>query len=767
MQLTVEPNYYNKSALGGKHPRYSYDANIIPFTQRNHINVISFRGADEAFDYQAHLAKNLQKVGRLKRWFWNGTTQAEQMTVREAVAFERQRYERLNQQVRQREEDLTQREEASTARIQASDEGIRQREAEWIARIEAGNADIEARTEFVRLAEIEFEERQTKVDSELQAKIEDCDAKIERDLAECSRAIDEARQELEKAEAESNTRIRNIEAASKARITASEQALKEAADETQASIEAAKAEFEAYKLSKEQELAKVEKESEDKVSRRYKVIADAEKESEDRIRKKESTVEGKLAEAKRIRDEGLEMKKNAFEIALREAEAEIKAKRLAAEQAIKAEIKDAQSRIQFEEEEFRAYKARKEQEIANLERESNERIQKKESIVDRKLADARRIKDEGFVSKDEALKIRTDAVRLRKEAIGVRERVIYLETWECDDTKRRKVESLKRREDELKEREASVDEQEKDLTRERKKLTRGLKTSEGKVEFLQTKNDVLIQLVEQLTQKGFGKIAGREEQKAYFMQHLINPVLLEQTGTTMNNIPSGFLLFGPNGNGKSTFIQAVAEQAGCRLVKLEEERDPVKNLEKLQEVAEVAEEEFKKDRKRTIVQVEASSLKTCERRQKGFAVAADEKASKAYRTNLITALSKKYHTTLIMTAEDIEGMDDLLQNFPHKAILMPVDKAEAAAMLEHYARLYADTDVDYSELAKLLMSRQRDKAFSSSKIKEAIQNIIHANDFSGRITQESLTEAIKALTHDISKKALETFLQQKRRIFSR
>lgn len=754
MQLTLQQNYY-KSALGEKHPKYSHVANNITLTKRNYINIISFKGADDAFDYQTHLDKNLQKVGWLKRWFWNGTTLAEQMTVREAVAFEKQRFERLNQQVNQRAAELSQREQASDAKIQASDarikasdERIMQREAESNAKIKAGNADIETRKTIVKLAEIELEERQKKVATALQAKIEDCDAKVERDLVNCSRAIDEARQELKKTEAESNARIKTAEATSEAKIAENEQALRTALDQTQTKINATKAEFDAYKSRKEQELAK------------------AERESEDRIKRKESTVDSKLADAKKIRDEGLEMKKNALEIALREAEETIKTKRLTAEQALEAETEDARARIMLEEAEFAAYKARKEQEIADIERESEDRIRRKETILDRKLADAKKIRDEGFELKDEALKIRTDAIRLRKEAIGVRERVIDLETWEYDDSKCRKVESLKRREDELKEREASVDEQEKDLTRERKKLTRGLKTSEGKVEFLQAKNDVLIQLVEQLTQKGFSKIAGREEQKAYFMQHLINSVLLEQTGATMNNIPSGFLLFGLNGSGKSIFIQAIAEQAGCRLVKVDDEYDPIKNLKKLQEVAEAAEEEFKKDRRRTIVQVEANSLKTSERR-KGLFAKTEDVMSKTHRANLIDSLSQKYHVTLIATADDTEGIDELLQSLTHKAILMPVDKAETAATLEHYARLYADADVDYSELAKLLMAKQKDKAFSSSKIKEAVQNIIHASDFSGRITQESLVEAIKKLVPDISKKVLETFLQQKHLIFRR
>ncbi len=269
--------------------------------------------------------------------------------------------------------------------------------------------------------------------------------------------------------------------------------------------------------------------------------------------------------------------------------------------------------------------------------------------------------------------------------------------------------------------------------------------------------DVFAKIRDRSNIKGFGKIAGYQEQIDTLLDHFGTPIALEKNGQAAD-VPGGILFFGPQGNGKTTFANAFAGQLDCELVSIrpvvEKNMDKAssKNWKNLNKVIEQAKKRFVQDRTRTIVLINEFD----EFAPNGSKIIGTMK-------DLMDTLSKDYHCTIFATTNYPERIDKILLRDGrfYKAGLPPADKANAEAVLKHYAMDFASNDVKYGDLADEIVKVQPDRAFSNARIRAAVIQIVEkCKNMGKKLTQIDLSNSIKNLGPDIDKAALEIFRKQ-------
>lgn len=269
--------------------------------------------------------------------------------------------------------------------------------------------------------------------------------------------------------------------------------------------------------------------------------------------------------------------------------------------------------------------------------------------------------------------------------------------------------------------------------------------------------DVFAKIRDKSNVKGFGKIAGYQDQIDTLLDHFGTPIALEKNGQSAD-VPSGILFFGPQGNGKTTFANAFAGQLDCELVSIRPvveknmDKASAKNWKNLNAVIEQAKKRFTKDRTRTIILINEFD----DFAPNGSRIIGSMK-------DLMDTLSKNYHCTIFATTNYPERIDKILLRDGrfYKAGLPPADKANAEAVLKHYAEDFAGNDVKYDELAEEVVKTQPNTAYSNARIRASVVQIAEKCKNMGRkLTQGDLLESIKRLGPDIDKIALETFNNQ-------
>lgn len=255
------------------------------------------------------------------------------------------------------------------------------------------------------------------------------------------------------------------------------------------------------------------------------------------------------------------------------------------------------------------------------------------------------------------------------------------------------------------------------------------------------------------SQKGFGKIGGYQVEKDALMETIGDAIILEQSGKEVD-VPNGILFFGPQGCGKTTFAEAFAEQLGCRIVNIEPTRDDGQNLDNITNAAKEAEEKFKNDRIRTILNIDEFDVFVQDARNNGILKAFMDK------------VSKKYHCTIFATTNYFERINQILMRdgrFDVKMPLAPANKQNVIEILKHYASEFIAPDVDFVECADRIVDVQaNEEAYSNARIAKFIKGVVTEVEKAGRkITNMDLMKKLADLKPDIDKKALELFKKQK------
>ncbi len=269
------------------------------------------------------------------------------------------------------------------------------------------------------------------------------------------------------------------------------------------------------------------------------------------------------------------------------------------------------------------------------------------------------------------------------------------------------------------------------------------------------------------SQKGFGSVAGYQKEKDVLLTHIGNSIIAERSGQPAD-VPNGILFYGPKGNGKSLFAKAFAEQLDCHHTKIELDIDEATNWKNLKAAAQKAQENFEKDGKRTIIRIEEFN---------DFAPK-DSKIVSVLKS-FMDDVSQKYHATIFATTNFPEKIDDILLRsgrFNVKVALAPADKKNVIEILKYYGKDFADESVNFEELAEEIVKVQPEAAFSNAKIKAIIRGLVEGQvgpentnnsfvfeDFvkkGCKISQREIMENIKKMGADISKVALDKFLEQ-------
>ena len=250
--------------------------------------------------------------------------------------------------------------------------------------------------------------------------------------------------------------------------------------------------------------------------------------------------------------------------------------------------------------------------------------------------------------------------------------------------------------------------------------------------------------------EGFGKIAGYESEKKILIDSICPQVATEKAGEKPI-VPSGILFYGPMGNGKTTFAEALAGQLKCPIVTIahDESVSPTDTYQKIVAAARDAQKRFEKEGIRTIISVDELDIITHKDYPETQRIAGMLKS-------FMDKSSEKYHCTIFTTTNYPDRIDRALLRDGRfmKVGLPPANKANAKAVLMHYAEPFADGKIDYDALAEHIVKVQPNAAYSNARIESIVTSLTTAGR---KIKHSDLYQSIVRNAPDISREDLELF----------
>ena len=251
---------------------------------------------------------------------------------------------------------------------------------------------------------------------------------------------------------------------------------------------------------------------------------------------------------------------------------------------------------------------------------------------------------------------------------------------------------------------------------------------------------------------GFDSIAGYGYEKAVLDRFFISEIKKERAGQEAR-VPGSVLFFGPQGNGKTSFAKAFAQEADARVRYIDtdslftnNEKVFYKNfLDKLYTEAEVAEAHYRNGgtNQRTILILDE------------FDNVADENSTITKELEkFLQKCSDKYHCTVFATTNYPERIAMNLKKensaFPYRVALDPPSTADKAGVLEFYTRGREVKALDIPAAVRKLEEKETETnaLFNNSYIKKMALK-------SG--SQEQLIRLIEKLKPSITKDKLDVY----------
>lgn len=270
-----------------------------------------------------------------------------------------------------------------------------------------------------------------------------------------------------------------------------------------------------------------------------------------------------------------------------------------------------------------------------------------------------------------------------------------------------------------------------------------------------------------LKNKGFDKIAGYSEEKNLLYKYFISEIRKERKGEEAN-IPSSILFFGPRGMGKSTFYKAFAEETECKVEKIPLniiKGDIILNndeycylLNQIYKIADKAKSHFEETNIRTILFIDELTK-----------LASKNSPILKELNEFLATCSEKYHCTVFGATNYPEQLGLNFEDnniFPYRVALEPPTLEDKAKILEFYLRDRYGSNIDYSQLAKILekIEEAQEKLFSINRIKFICQDFKATEN----IEQEfcSVIEEDNQKLPNISKEQLDLYSQNFTRLMN-
>lgn len=257
-------------------------------------------------------------------------------------------------------------------------------------------------------------------------------------------------------------------------------------------------------------------------------------------------------------------------------------------------------------------------------------------------------------------------------------------------------------------------------------------------------------------QKGVKNVAGYDYEMQVLHQEFIDKVAQEKQGKDVDIVGS-ILFFGPNGNGKTHITQSVAEATECNILSIAHKRkqNSQQIMQDIYKIAEKSEEQFKKDRTRTILFIDEAD--------KIF----DKKSpiSKEFE-EFIKTCSEKYHCSVFAATNypnniGVDMKDEKV--FPIKMSIEPPEGKNLVAILKYALAGYRSEKIDYKPLQEEVKNRN---AQTGGKINNgqiiAMCDDIWVTKNGEPITQKDIVQYVQSITPEIPQRRNEQFEADKR-----
>ena len=251
--------------------------------------------------------------------------------------------------------------------------------------------------------------------------------------------------------------------------------------------------------------------------------------------------------------------------------------------------------------------------------------------------------------------------------------------------------------------------------------------------------------------KGFDAIAGYEYEKAILDKFFISEMKNERAGKDAK-VPGSILFFGPQGNGKTSFAKAFAQEADARVEYIDangtrsKEKDRFHTfLDELYDAAKQAEEHYQKEGKnqRTILIVDEFDN-----------VAGKNSTITKELEKFLQTCSDKYHCTVFATTNYPERIAMNLKKensaFPYRVALDPPTAANKARVLEFYTKGRDIESINIPAAVKKIEEKEKENGalFNNSYIKKMA---LQSNN------QEELIRLIESTKPSITKDKLDIY----------
>lgn len=234
-----------------------------------------------------------------------------------------------------------------------------------------------------------------------------------------------------------------------------------------------------------------------------------------------------------------------------------------------------------------------------------------------------------------------------------------------------------------------------------------------------------------MNQKGFSQIGGYNDIKNKLQVLFIDKLDDEKAGKYLvEPIPNAIMFFGPTGCGKTTFANALAQEADCNIVTIqcrgsqkEKEKQLYNKLEgytttdefgdevEVPGILQKSQKNFLKTQKRTIVVIDEFD--------RFFGEGVSNKFINAMK-GILESCSEDYHVTFLLTSNKPQKIPYELRN-SHRISpsipMAPPTKLDTVAVIEHYLQGCQTEDIDYNKILDELFKFAPDEKYSNTHLK--------------------------------------------------